>query len=442
MQTINATFTQGQGLLGVLGRADENEARQIVFDCSEVVSEYSDVQFVCAVKREFDIEAYEATITRDGGNITLVLTNVETFIAGTVRIELRAMSGDVLLKSAVYIGEILPSLRGQDDKPDNPIPDVLNRIDTTLEEAAATRDELVKALDGVDEAVSKAETAAATADAATEAANAAEEKRATAETQRESDFKAAITASETAQGNAQAAAENAEKAAQNAENATTKANAAEEKREAAEAGRVSAENARVSSETARAAAETERVNNEEKRQAELTAAIEKAQAAQSGAESAKADAQTAATESATYAESSAAMATDASTSAGNAAASATAAAGSASEAATTKTEVSEMLEVIAQETTAQKLLAKYEEAVALLVKIVKEGIGGGSLNGFSFLVDTGNRWVLSYTNPEDETDVQTFIMPTETTGTAIVDTMASTNGYLKQMIEGGGTSGT
>ncbi len=440
MQTINATFTQEPGLLGVLGRADENGARQIVFDCSEVVSEYPDAQFVCAVKREFDIEAYEATITRDGNNITLVLTDVETFIAGTVRIELRAMSGDTLLKSAVYIGEILPSLRGQDDKPENPIPDVLNRIDTTLAEATATRDDLVKALDGVDTAVAKAETAADTADAATLAANTAEEKRAAAETQRESDFKAAITASGTAQGNAQAAAENANTAAQNANLATSRADAAEEKRTAAETKRENAETARVSAENARATAETERVANEERRQAALTEAVTKAQTAQAGAETAKASAETAATAAATYAENSAAEAADAGTSADNAALSATAAAGSASEAASTKTEVTEMLGVIAHENTAQQLLAKYEEGVTLLRKIIDEGTGGGSLNGFSFSVGENNEWVLTYQNPEDETDIQTYIMPTETTGAKLADVMASTNDYLKQMAEGGSSN--
>ena len=442
MITISAAFSEEEQNIGLVGRRDENGTRQIVFDCSDILSEYPSADISCVMQRPCDRNAYLASLEGDDVARTLVLTDADIAVPGVLKIELRAIIGKNQRKSATFTATVAPSLRGQDDRPGNPVPDSLNRIKDELAAAEETRADLVKALDGVDEAVEKANTAAATADTATEAANAAEEKRAAAETQRESDFKAAITASETAQGNAQAAAENAEKAAQNAENATTKADAAEEKREAAEAGRVNAENARVSSEAARAAAETERVNNEEKRQAELTAAIEKAQAAQSGAESAKADAQTAATESATYAENSAAMATDASTSAGNAATSATAAAGSASEAATTKTEVSEMLEVIAQETTAQKLLAKYEEAVALLDKIFKEGIGGGSLNGFSFLVDTDNRWVLSYTNPEDETDVQTFIMPTETTGTAIVDTMASINGYLKQMIEGGGTSGT
>ena len=274
MLTINAAFDQCEKYIGLVGRWDEGGTRQIIFDCTEILEEYPTADIICVLQRPKDRSAYLATTTMQDKMLTLVLGKPELAAFGILRIELRAMVGEDCRKSATFTATVAPSLRGQDDRPGNPVPDSLNRIKAELAAAEETRADLVKALDGVDEAVEKATTAAASADAATEAANAAEEKRAAAETQRESDFKAAITASETAQGNAQAAAENAEKAAQNAENATTKADAAEEKREAAEAERVSAENARVSSETARAAAETARASAETARASAETARAE------------------------------------------------------------------------------------------------------------------------------------------------------------------------
>ena len=291
MITISAAFSEEEQNIGLVGRRDENGTRQIVFDCSDILSEYPSADISCVMQRPCDRNAYLASLEGDDVARTLVLTDADIAVPGVLKIELRAVIGENQRKSATFTATVAPSLRGQDDRPGNPVPDSLNRIKAELAAAEETRADLVKALDGVDEAVEKATTAAASADAATEAANAAEEKRAAAETQRESDFKAAITASETAQGNAQAAAENAEKAAQNAENATTKADAAEEKREAAEAERVSAENARATAETARAAAETSRASAETARAAAETARAD-AEKGRASAETARAEAET------------------------------------------------------------------------------------------------------------------------------------------------------
>ena len=40
MITVNAAFGQEEKALGTLGRIGENETRQIVFDCSDILAEY------------------------------------------------------------------------------------------------------------------------------------------------------------------------------------------------------------------------------------------------------------------------------------------------------------------------------------------------------------------------------------------------------------------
>ena len=247
MITINAAFGQEEKVLGTLGRIGENETRQIVFDCSDILTEYPGAEIVCVMQRHCDRIAYLADAVLAGNVLTVTLTDADVSASGDLRIELRALTDGKIRKSAVYMGQVVSALRGEQDRPGNPIADVLNRIDSTLQSATETQKNLLSALDGVATAVDGANSAASAANtaatAATNAANAA------------NSGEIARVAAEKNRVNAETARDNAETQRANAEGARA---TAEQGRVAAEQGRVAAEQERASAEAAREAAEAAR----------------------------------------------------------------------------------------------------------------------------------------------------------------------------------------
>ena len=147
MITINAAFGQEEKVLGTLGRIGENETRQIVFDCSDILTEYPGAEIVCVMQRHCDRIAYLADAVLDGNALIVTLTDADVSAPGDLRIELRALTDGKIRKSAVYMGQVVSSLRGEQDKPGNPTADVLNRIDMTIsraEESIADADAAAK----------------------------------------------------------------------------------------------------------------------------------------------------------------------------------------------------------------------------------------------------------------------------------------------------------
>ena len=160
MITINAKFSQEMQSLGLIGRVGENASRQIVFDCSEVLTEFSGASILCVLRRSKDEMPYTADVTMSGTNATLTLADTDLAVAGYLSIELRAVKNGVVYKSSVFTGTVALSLYGDADKPGEVVRDVLDRVDATLTAAEATRSQLATALEGVDGAVSSANTAA------------------------------------------------------------------------------------------------------------------------------------------------------------------------------------------------------------------------------------------------------------------------------------------
>ena len=158
--TIQAEFGQNYKDLGFIGRVGENDSREIVFDCADALTQFPGASIVCVIKRACDTKPYSAPLTEDGYSRILPLSAVENAVAGQIMIELRAVSNDTILKSAMFSGRISESLQGEGDRPGNPASDMLNRIDSTLQSATETQKKLLSALDGVDTAVDGANTAA------------------------------------------------------------------------------------------------------------------------------------------------------------------------------------------------------------------------------------------------------------------------------------------
>ena len=160
MITINAKFSQEMQSLGLIGRVGENASRQIVFDCSEVLTEFSGASILCVLRRSKDDMPYTADVTMSGTNATLTLTDTDLAVAGYLNIELRAIKNGVVYKSSVFTGTVALSLYGDADKPGEVVRDVLDRVDATLNAAEATKNQLELALGDVTTAVGSANTAA------------------------------------------------------------------------------------------------------------------------------------------------------------------------------------------------------------------------------------------------------------------------------------------
>ena len=160
MITINAKFSQEMQSLGLIGRVGENASRQIVFDCSEVLTEFPGASILCVLRRSKDEMPYTADVTMSGTNATLTLTDTDLAVAGYLNIELRAIKNGVVYKSSVFTGTVALSLYGDADKPGEVVRDVLDRVDATLNAAEATKNQLELALGDVTTAVGSANTAA------------------------------------------------------------------------------------------------------------------------------------------------------------------------------------------------------------------------------------------------------------------------------------------
>ena len=83
MITINATFSQRERNLGLIGRRGENGTRQIAFDCSEVLAEYPDAKIICVFRRAGDREAYIAKSSMSGKTLTVDVTDADGKAAKT-----------------------------------------------------------------------------------------------------------------------------------------------------------------------------------------------------------------------------------------------------------------------------------------------------------------------------------------------------------------------
>ncbi len=166
MITIESAFSQEERRLGIIGRQGENNTRQIAFDCEDILAEYPAAQIICAMQRTTDKEAYLADSTMQDKTLIVTMSDADVSIPGTLRVELRAIIGEDIRKSAVYMAQVVASLIGQGDEPGNSIPDVINRIDDALKEAEKTQKNLQAAIDDAKDAMDEAYAAATRADTA------------------------------------------------------------------------------------------------------------------------------------------------------------------------------------------------------------------------------------------------------------------------------------
>lgn len=330
-----------------LGRRGENLARTIEIDASPMAQEFPGCTFALLAQRPSEAYAYAATVTEADGIVSWPVTDVDTGIAGSGRIELWAMLGDVVAKSVTMATVTYKSLDAPTDT-DPPEPE-----HGWLDQALAAAEAAKKSAEG-----------AATSDASAAASATAAEKAQTDATH--SADKAELAANTAAQISADIKnlVENAEHSATVAE---TSAATASDSAALAESAQIAAEAAEANAKLHETGAETS-ANS-----AEVAAAA--AEAAQGA--------------------------------------------------------VDEMIDTIAKEPTAQQILAIMQQEMALLNQLVESGMGNkGSLNGFSFSRGDDGELIISYVNPDDETDTATSTFATKTLANLIAQELASINESL------------
>ena len=272
MRMIQATFSQHVSQLGLLGRTGEKNSRQIVFDCEKVLKEYPEATIACIFQRNDGTSPYAGSVQTDGSFRKVTLTATETAVSGELQIELRAIEGNTVRKSAVFKGYIADSLEGEGDTPGSPLDDVLNRLSVVEQEAVSATSAANEAAEAVKETAKEATKAANAASSAASKAEEAATKAASSassveETMADAQGKLEQIESDIAdyQANYAQMQAKADTAIQAAEDAATSASATDAAVQSAEAERVKAEEARVSAESLRGHAEDTRVANEETR---------------------------------------------------------------------------------------------------------------------------------------------------------------------------------
>lgn len=334
-----------------LGRRGENLARTIEIDATPMAEEFPGCTFALLAQRPTEVTAYAATVTEADGIVSWPITDVDTGIAGSGRIELRAMLGDVVAKSVTMATVTDKSLDAPTDT-DPPEPEH-GWLDQALVAAAAAK----KSAEGAAASdASAAESAAAAKKAQTDATHSAD--------------KAELAANTAAQISAEI-----ENLVENAEHSAT----------AAETSAAAASDSAALAESAQIAAEAAEAN---------------AKLHETGAETSANSAEVAA-------------------------ASAEAAQGA----------VDEMIDTIAKEPTARQILAVMQQELTLLNQLVESGMGNkDSLNGFSFSRGENDELIISYVNPDDETDVAMSTFATKATANLIAQELAAINESLHTIV--------
>ena len=270
-----------------LGRQGENLARTVEIDVSALLSRWPEAVISLLVKRKQDAEPYIADAHVVDGVLYWPITAADTASAGDGKVELRAVCGEVLAKSAAGSTRVTASLTGNETEPP--------------EAAQGWVDKVIAAGSDAQTSAEAAQEAAAEAKASAENAEVSVEKALNARDETEKLASGARTAAESADESAKSAAASASAAKKSKVNSKAAEDAAATSVREANS---SAEQAKASETAAQGSAEraeTARQNAEESASAAHTDS-ESAKASEAAALNARNEAETFATDSRTSAE--------------------------------------------------------------------------------------------------------------------------------------------
>lgn len=271
---MELSWSEKSEYIGIVGRRGENETRILTFDCTSALQEYPEAEILCIMQRPGDAQPYTHDYTQAGNTITVALASADMCRVGTVKLELRLMQGEKILKSAIYRGGIALSLHYGEPECGEAV-DLLNRIDKTLKDATETAARLENSLDGVDDAIDRLDAATDSATATDKQAQENEKTRGEAEKERVEAENGRILAENSRQqqenerDDAEFIRSKNERSRYGNENQRiineSERTQAENARKTAESSRVASENTRVQAESERVKAETSRAEAEQSR---------------------------------------------------------------------------------------------------------------------------------------------------------------------------------
>ena len=138
-----------------LGRQGENLARTIEIDVSSLLAQWPEAAISLLVKRKHDADPYVANTKVRDGVLYWPITAADTASAGDGKVELRAVCGEVLAKSATGSTRVTASLTGNETEP----PEAAQGwVDQVLEAEASVKESTRQAENAAERAEQAAET--------------------------------------------------------------------------------------------------------------------------------------------------------------------------------------------------------------------------------------------------------------------------------------------
>lgn len=121
MRTRNISVSEDYVPTINLGRQGENEVSQVIFDVSELITDYGSGTAVVVVRRPTEITTYQHDDTvQSGDTVTWTVTNADTEIAGDGNVQLFWAVDDAVAKTITYQTYIEPALMNPTDAPVSP----------------------------------------------------------------------------------------------------------------------------------------------------------------------------------------------------------------------------------------------------------------------------------------------------------------------------------
>ena len=160
MNTINVKVGETTDSIN-LGRRGENEATEVVFDVSSLVSTYGAGNPVLLAKRAQDSTAYPVSATSEDNTVTWLVNSADTAYKGSGECELYWYVGDVLAKTVVWSTWVSDDIGEEGEAPEPQqgwVTQMLEDMQTIADSAQDSADSASESADSAQASAEEAQT--------------------------------------------------------------------------------------------------------------------------------------------------------------------------------------------------------------------------------------------------------------------------------------------
>ena len=160
MNTINVKVGETTDSIN-LGRRGENEATEVVFDVSSLVSTYGAGNPVLLAKRAQDSTAYPVSATSEEDSVTWLVNSADTAYKGSGECELYWYVGDVLAKTVVWSTWVSDDIGEEGEAPQPQaewVTQMLEQMQTIADSAQDSADSASESADSAQASAEEAQT--------------------------------------------------------------------------------------------------------------------------------------------------------------------------------------------------------------------------------------------------------------------------------------------